>query len=153
MKKLMKLFGVILFASTILTSCGDEYDYIRYKAKDNEFSKIYGEPVYIDIDFGNLTDPYAVMAILADEEGVNVFGKLFGGNIGMSSIITGKYSIKNGYVFIDWQQQNIIDDLPTKLKINKDGFDGKRLNCNVPVLIDEQGKLEYHQYKYGNGKM
>lgn len=116
----MKLFGVILFASSILTSCGDEYDYIRYKAKDNEFSKIYGEPVYIDIDFGNLTDPYAVMAILADEEGVNVFGKLFGGNIGMSSIITGKYSIKNGYVFIDWQQQNILDDLPTKLKINID---------------------------------
>jgi len=158
MKRSILIFSAVIVTAVMLISCGGagsskEYDWIRYKAEDIEFSRVYGEPVYIQIDFGNLKDPYSAHAMMADQKGYNVFGKLFGGNTGLNSLVDGKYSIKDGYVLIDWGQQNIIKDLPTRLKIQLNGFDGERLNSDATVLTDEQGKLEYRQYKYGNGKM
>ena len=149
----MKNIFYLLFVLPLLCSCGgSEYDYIRYKAKDVEFSEVLGEPVYLMIDFGNLKDPYAVHARLGDEKGYNVFGKLFGGTAGLNSLVEGKYKIENGYVLIEWEKQNVIDDLPRKLKITLDDFDAERLTSDVTSLKDEEG-ISYLQYEYGDGKM
>ena len=129
----------------------NEFDFIEYRAKDDSFSEVYGEPVYTIIDFGNKIDKFAVMAILGDEKGYNVFGKLMGGVAGLNSIIEGKYSIQGSYVIINWDKNNVME-LPTKLKIENDTFNGKRLNSSIKKLIDESNNINYIQQKAWNAK-
>ena len=145
----MKNLFYLFFVLPLLFSCGggqQEFDFIEYRTKDESFSKEYGEPVYTIITFGNKLDKSAVSAILGDEEGWNVFGKLMGGIAGMNSIVDGKYTIEGNYVNIKWEQNNVME-LPSKLKIENDNFEGKHLNKGVISLIDESNKVTYNQKK------
>ena len=144
----MKNLFYLLFALPLLFSCGggQEFDCIEYRAKDESFSKEYGEPVYTKIVFGNKLDKSAVTAYLCDESGSNVFGKLMGGIAGMNSIVDGKYTIEGNYVNLKWEQNNVME-LPSKLKIENDNFEGKHLNNGVVSLIDESNKATYNQKK------
>ena len=144
-------FVIGLFGGSSDEISSNEFDFIKYRAQDVSFSEAYGEPVYTIIDFGNKIDKYAVMAILGDERGVNVFGKLFGGMAGLNTIIDGTYSIQGSYVIINWDKNNILD-LPTKLKIENDTFNNKRLNASIKKLIDESNNINYIQQKAWNAK-
>lgn len=140
----MTIFGALLIASLMMTSCtGGEYDCIKYRAKDNSFSKTYGSNVYYDIILGNKVNSSAISAVLADEEGYNVFGKLFGGATGLYTIVDGSYKIESGVVIIQWQNSGVLNDLPTKLKIDKDGFNSERINISANSLKDEEHNMNY----------
>ncbi len=124
-------------------STGEEFHCISYRAKDNSFSEAYGSNVYYKITLGNKLNEYAASAILADEKGFNVFGKLMGGRAGLETIIDGTYKIENGNVIISWDKNNVLDNLPTTLKIGIDGFNNKRVNSLVTSLNDSEHKMNY----------
>jgi hypothetical protein len=137
-----KVFGLLLMI-VVLSSCsGTEHDFIEYRAKDDEFTKVYGENVYTQITFGNKLNPNALMAILCDEKGWNVIGKLTDGELGMASIVEGTYSIQNNYVILNWDTQHALE-LPKKLKIDVE-FEGSKLNTSVNSLTDENNGDVYN---------
>ena len=139
----MKNLFIALLLFTILTGCsGNDYDFIEFRAKDVEFTKVYGEPVYTQITFGNKLNPNAVMAILCDEKGWNVIGKLTDGALGFASIVEGTYTIHDDYVVFNWDKSNTLE-LPRKLKIDN-SFTGQKLNTTVKKMTDENNGELYN---------
>jgi hypothetical protein len=151
----MRKIFMLLFVTTIFCGCGGnsknineesagaEFHCISYRAKDNSFSEAYGSNVYYKITLGNKLNEFAASAILADEKGVNVFGKLMGGQAGLATIVDGTYKIENGNVIINWDKKNILENLPNTLKIGIDGFTNKRVNSKVTSLNDSEHKMNY----------
>jgi hypothetical protein len=138
----MKNLFTFLLLLTIICSCSsNNFDFIEYRAKNEEFSKVYGETVYKQIKFGNNLNPNAVMAIICDEKGWNVIGKLTDGALGLASIIEGTYVIKDNHVIINWKDSNTLD-LPIKLKI-ENSFSDSKLNTTVKNLIDKNSSEVY----------
>ena len=126
-----------------------EYDCIQYRSLNKEFTSVYGSNVYYDLTLGDAVNEYACSMTIADEEGVNVFGKLFGGLYALNNLLEGSYSIQNGYVVLSWNQQNTINKnkLPIKLKINGK-FQKNRINTSVKKLINEDSGTEFNLDDY-----
>jgi regulator of extracellular matrix RemA (YlzA/DUF370 family) len=150
----MKNLITLIFLLTILSSCtSNNFEFIEYRAKHEEFSKVYGETVYKKIEFGNNLNPNAVIAIICDEKGWNIIGKLTDGALGLASIIEGTYTIKDNYVIINWKDSNTLD-LPNKLKI-ENSFSDSKLNTTVKNLIDEKSSEVYefnNAWNFGDKK-
>lgn len=160
----MKNILILLFISSLFTGCagnsknsndestGEEFHCISYRAKNNPFSKTYGANVYYEITLGNKSNAFAAMAILADEEGFNVFGKLIGGQAGLETIVEGTYKIENGNVIINWKNNNVLETLPNSLQIEVDNFTNKRINSKVTSLKDSKNQLTYTLHESWNVK-
>ena len=144
-----KILWVVLSVVVINVLFKKEYDCIQYRSLDKEFTSVYGSNVYYDLTLGNAVNEYACSMIIADEEGMNVFGKLYGGLAGLNNRLEGSYSIQNGYVVLSWNQQNTIDksELPIRLKINGD-FKKDRINTSVKKLINEDSGVEFYLDDY-----
>ena len=144
-----KILVVVLSVAIINVLFKKEYDCIQYRSLNKEFTSVYGSNVYYDLTLGNAINEYACSMIIADEEGMNVFGKLYGGLAGLNNILEGSYSIQNGYVVLSWNQQNTIDksELPIRLKINGD-FQKNRINTSVKKLINDDSGIEFNLDDY-----
>lgn len=133
-------FVLLLLAQVLLIqSCVDE-DFVEYRAKDEEFSEAMGEPAYYQITFGNKLNRNDVMAIMCDEQGVNIIGKHLLQDYGITSLMHGTYEIEDGYVIFDWENNNL--KMPEKLKIYGD-FSGSYITKSTGDLVDTKRQIVF----------
>ena len=141
-----KLIYLLLYVSLLGCSSKDlEFDCIEYVLKNESFSNVYGEDVFYYLTLGNKVDNYAADIYLGDSQKMNVFGKLYGGLVGANSVVEGNYQIRNGFVHIKWDNNTVLENLPTELKIlNKDfGSNKSRINMLVDSLLDVNNNKVY----------
>lgn len=149
-KTFLSNLNVILIIALFVGCSGREYDCVEYRAKNNSFTEVYKSNVYYNITFGNKVDKYAVVAVLADEDGNNVFGQIFGGTSGLNTIVEGNYKIEGNEIILNWLQTDILSSLPKRLKISSENFTSDRINTSVENLKDESNNLNYSLCKKWN---
>lgn len=114
---------------------GFERDCIEYLGLHKGLTESLGENVYVSVEFGNALNSRAASAYFCDEEGVNIYGRLFGGGMGLATLFDGSYRRVGDEIIIDWENGQA--EIPKRLRLSDTDRGGERITTGISVLLDE----------------